>query len=252
MNTKFLINLAIAIAVGYTVIVGFRSIVSYQGSFEFEPGPIDGLRVIAGGEVSTGFDPLVGVSESKSRNPQPLPSNLCKALFKRESWSEEWGVPIASFSDYNCPYCRVQTFELAELMDDASQRFTVVWHELALLGEMSLLAAKAALAADRQGAYVAFQRRLMRSSFSPTPEYLKGLAKNIGIDGEQLVSDMRDPEILSSIESTKDLARHLRFIGTPGLVVGRTVVMGYMPIAGIEELIEAEAEYGVPMFCREK
>ena len=250
MNRQTLLNLAILVTVGFITIAGFRIIVSFQSSFEFEPGPIEGLRTIAGGKVSAGFSPLVGISANSDARLGEVPENLCYALYRRKFWTSDLGVPVASFSDYNCPYCRIQTMELAELSANSSTQFVITWHELALLGEMSELAARAALAADRQGAYVAFQKKLMTSALLPTPAYLQEIASSIGIDGKRLLSDMQDPQILAVLQSTKDLSKHLRFIGTPGLVIGRTVILGYMTIDRIEELIELEAGLGVPEFCQ--
>ena len=250
MNRQTLLNLAILVTVGFITIAGFRIIVSFQSSFEFEPGPIEGLRTIAGGKVSAGFSPLVGISANSDARLGEVPENLCYALYRRKFWTSDLGVPVASFSDYNCPYCRIQTMELAELSANSSTQFVITWHELALLGEMSELAARAALAADRQGAYVAFQKKLMTSALLPTPAYLQEIASSIGIDGKRLLSDMQDPQILAMLQSTKDLSKHLRFIGTPGLVIGRTVILGYMTIDRIEELIELEAGLGVPEFCQ--
>jgi len=250
MNRQTLLNLAILVIVGFITIAGFRTIVSFQSSFEFEPGPIEGLRTIAGGKVSAGFSPLVGISANSDARLGEVPENLCYALYRKKFWTSDLGVPVASFSDYNCPYCRIQTMELAELSANSSTQFVITWHELALLGEMSELAARAALAADRQGAYVAFQKKLMTSALLPTPAYLQEIASSIGIDGKRLLSDMQDPQILAMLQSTKDLSKHLRFIGTPGLVIGRTVILGYMTIDRIEELIELEAGLGVPEFCQ--
>ena len=250
MNRQTLLNLAILVTVGFITIAGFRIIVSFQSSFEFEPGPIEGLRTIAGGKVSAGFSPLVGISANSDARLGEVPENLCYALYRRKFWTSDLGVPVASFSDYNCPYCRIQTMELAELSANSSTQFVITWHELALLGEMSELAARAGLAADRQGAYVAFQKKLMTSALLPTPAYLQEIASSIGIDGKRLLSDMQDPQILAVLQSTKDLSKHLRFIGTPGLVIGRTVILGYMTIDRIEELIELEAGLGVPEFCQ--
>ena len=250
MSKRALLNLTIAATIGFVTIAGFRAIVSFQSSFDFEPGPIEGLRTIVGGKVSTGFSPLVGVSANSDTRLGEVPENLCLALFRKESWTSDMGVPVASFSDYNCPYCRIQTMEIAELSRFSSPHFVITWHELALLGEMSELAAKAALAADRQDAYVAFQRKLMTSALLPTPAYLQEIASSIGIDGKRLLSDMQDPQILAVLQSTKDLSKHLQFIGTPELVIGRTVILGYMTIDRIEELIELEAGLGVPEFCQ--
>jgi len=250
MNRQTLLNLAILVIVGFITIAGFRTIVSFQSSFEFEPGPIEGLRTIAGGKVSAGFSPLVGISANSDARLGEVPENLCYALYRKKFWTSDLGVPVASFSDYNCPYCRIQTMELAELSANSSTQFVITWHELALLGEMSELAARAALAADRQGAYVAFQKKLMTSALLPTPAYLQEIASSIGIDGKRLLSDMQNPQILAMLQSTKDLSKHLRFIGTPGLVIGRTVILGYMPIDRIEELIEMEAGLGIPEYCQ--
>jgi len=250
MNRQTLLNLAILVTVGFITIAGFRTIVSFQSSFEFEPGPIEGLRTIAGGKVSAGFSPLVGISANSDARLGEVPENLCYALYRKKFWTSDLGVPVASFSDYNCPYCRIQTMELAELSANSSTQFVITWHELALLGEMSELAARAALAADRQGAYVAFQKKLMTSALLPTPAYLQEIASSIGIDGKRLLSDMQDPQILAVLQSTKDLSKHLQFIGTPELVIGRTVILGYMTIDRIEELIELEAGLGVPEFCQ--
>ena len=164
MSRKALLNLAIVATVGFTAIAGFRTVVSFQNSFEFEPGPIKGMRSIAGGKVSSGISPLVGVSANSDARLGDVPENLCYALFRKKVWPSDLGVPVASFSDYNCPYCRIQTMKLAELSVGSSTHFVITWHELALLGEMSELAAKAALAADHQGAYVAFQKKLMTSA----------------------------------------------------------------------------------------
>jgi hypothetical protein len=88
----------------------------FDRGFDFEP--IDdpaGFRRIAAGKVSSGVDPWVGLSvpgdrDTAQRRPPP---DLCDALFR--GLATPGIVPIASFSDYNCPYCRVLTRRLAKL-----------------------------------------------------------------------------------------------------------------------------------------
>jgi protein-disulfide isomerase len=70
----------------------------------------------------------------------------------------EGDVTIVEFFDYNCPYCRQVASVMAEA-EAGDPGLRVVYKEFPILGPGSVFAAKAALAADRQGRYVEFQRR---------------------------------------------------------------------------------------------
>jgi protein-disulfide isomerase len=126
-------------------------------------------------------------------------------------------------------------------MEAASQgSIKVYWHELPLLGEASISAAKAALAAQRQGAYVNFHKRLMRTAFQVTPQYIEALAKDLSIDQDQLVSDMESEAVFRNLQESSALAQIFGFIGTPAIVVGRTVVQGEISDGQLLRLIEQE------------
>jgi hypothetical protein len=144
------------------------------------PG-LPGFRFLDGGSVSAPLrDPFAGL-RAPGDPPQPEPlarDELCAALFGPEPLPPGT-VPVASFSDYYCPYCRDLTVRLAARADPALR---LTWHELPLLGDASEAAARAALAADLQGAYAAFQARLLRATFQPTDAYLADLAVSLGLD----------------------------------------------------------------------
>jgi protein-disulfide isomerase len=169
---------------------------------------------------------------------------LCSALFREARGP---GVRVASFSDYFCPYCRVLTQELAQR--EAAGRISVAWHELPLLSEASEVAAKAALAAERQGGYAAFHARLMRARFEPTPAYLAEIARSAGLEAERLLTDMDSVAVRAQLAESAAVAARFGFIGTPALVIGRTVVVGTVSPARLDQLIAAEAEEG-PGRCR--
>jgi predicted DsbA family dithiol-disulfide isomerase len=213
----------------------------------------DGFRGIAGGETSAGaFDPLVGLDErAEDRSGLPaanVADDLCAALFS--DWSGEADVvPIASFSDYNCAICRITTHRLAGLREVTEGTAQVTWHELPILGETSLLAARAALAADRQGAYAAFHDRLLRSPFQPTPEYLDAVAVELGLDRDRLLADMASDAVTQRIARGLALRDLFGFPGTPAIVVGRTVVEGDVDESTLARLIETEREEGPPPGC---
>ena len=126
---------------------------------------------------------------------------------------------------------------------------SVTWHELPLLGDNSVLAAKAALAAKRQDAYVAFHAHLMSTPFAPTFAYLTRLSNDLGVDEEQLRKDMQSPEVLRELEDTAAVSRVFGFFGTPALVIGRTVILGKVSDAMIEEIVAMEREEGWNSVC---
>jgi 2-hydroxychromene-2-carboxylate isomerase len=100
-----------------------------------------------------------------------------------------------------------------------------------------------------QGAYATFHKRLMRGRFVATPEYLEILARDIGVDGDRLLADMDSDAVSERLRSTEAVARIFGFIGTPALVVGRTVVVGTVSEGVIGALVEQERRDGPPPVC---
>ena len=104
---------AVALATGYGA---YRSVpVVFRPRIEFEP--LDeprGFRRIAGGKISTGFAPFAGISSNSAPDPlleraaRIVNDDICGALFGASKTDSDV-VRLASFSDYYCPYCRVQT-----------------------------------------------------------------------------------------------------------------------------------------------
>jgi protein-disulfide isomerase len=231
------------------------------GGFAFQPlaDPPGGFRrIAAAGETSGMPNPFIGLDvpgapgaadTAETALPEAaVRADLCGALFGGPP--QAGVVPIAAFSDYNCPFCRVLTERLSALEARAEGGIRITWHEWPQLGPTSLSAARAALAADMQGAYAAFHRRLMRGRFVATPEYLDLLARDIGVDADRLVSDMAGDTVSARLARTDAVARVFGFVGTPAMVVGRTVVVGAISEAAIAALVEQERRDGPLPFCR--
>lgn len=214
-----------------------------------------GFRRLVAGGTSARMDAFAGLrmdspSEIAARSAADMrvAEAPCAALFDRSDMAPGV-VPVASFSDYYCPFCKTQTPELAAREAANPDRIALSWHETPLFGDSSLQAAKAALAAREQGAYVAFHARLMRSAFHATPAYLRQLAADIGIDGERLLADMDSPRIARRLEDSAALARLLGLAGTPALVIGRTVVLGEVEAATLDQIIALERDGGWRAAC---
>ena len=221
-----------------------RDLLAPEPTFEPVRG-LEGFRRLGGGRISTGSGAaLVGLDAEDAAAPPP--DDLCEALFGGAP--EPGVVPVASFSDYACPYCRVLDERVAAL--DAEPGVAVRWHELPLLGAPSEVAARAALAAELQGGYGALHRRLMRSGFQTTPEYVAAVAAELALDPGRLAADMDGPTVAARLTESRALADAFGLVGTPALVVGRTLVVGEVGERTLSRLVERERNEGPPPACR--
>lgn len=148
----------------------------------------------------------------------------------------EGDVTVVEFFDYNCPYCRSagQTLQ-ALLAADANVR--VIYREWPILGEDSVIAARAALAAREQGKYEAFHWALMNGEGRVTEAIIFKVARNLGMDVAKLEADMVSPAVEAHIALSNALAQQLGFTGTPAFIVGDKTAPGMLSFDEITRLV---------------
>ena len=153
------------------------------------------------------------------------------------SGNHQGDVTVVEFFDYRCGYCkRALPAVTALLKEDANVR--VVWKEFPILGPVSVFAARAAMAADRQGKYYPLHLALMKEP-DLTEQKVLEIAGETGIDLERLGRDMEDPAIRAYLDETRALAQEIGISGTPAFVVGGTLVPGVMDAERMKELVAA-------------
>ena len=151
------------------------------------------------------------------------------------SGNAEGDVTVVEFFDYRCGYCkRALPAMTALLKEDAKVR--VVWKEFPILGPVSVFAARAAMAAERQGKYYPFHLALMKEPKLTEGRVLE-LAVEAGLDPGRLRRDMEDPAIQAYLDETRALARDIGITGTPAFVVGGTLVPGVVDAARMKALV---------------
>ena len=140
-------------------------------------------------------------------------------------WNRDGDVTIVEFFDYRCPYCRAVAPRLAQLKkEDRGIRY--VYKEWPILGPASKVAARAALAAWKQGRYEEFHEALMTYPGQLTEKGVFKTAERVGIDVDRLRQDMEAPEIAQALARTQQLASALGITGTPAFVIGNELVPG--------------------------
>jgi protein-disulfide isomerase len=121
---------------------------------------------------------------------------------------------------------------------DSDPNVRLVYKELPILGPDSIVAARAALAANRQGKYQGFHDALFAADSLAEPAVL-ALAAAQGLDVERLRADMADPAVTAELEKNVAMSTPLGINGTPGFVVGNTVAPGALDLNGLRQMVEA-------------
>lgn len=147
------------------------------------------------------------------------------------------GVVLVEFYDYRCSFCKRVASAVTKLQKEDS-RVRVVYKDLPILGEVSEIVARAALASKVQGKHQIFHEALLASNGDLTREKILNIAGSVGIDSKRLEADMDAPEWQTVIERNRLLARDLGITGTPGFVVGTEVVSGALDLKELKKLIE--------------
>lgn len=145
-------------------------------------------------------------------------------------------VTVVEFFDYNCPYCK-RAMEQVKGLIDADSNVRLVYREWPILGDGSVFAAKAALAARNQGKYEEFHWTLMAIKGRAEEASVMRVANEVGLDIEQLRRDMEAPEVEEHIATSMRLTQSLGFNGTPSFVIGDALVPGFVEQSQLEEYV---------------
>ena len=145
-------------------------------------------------------------------------------------------VTIYEFSDYNCGYCKRIFADLQTVLSEQSDVRLVV-KEFPILAESSVVAAKAAIAAQRQGKFPEFHRTMMTWRGRIDEQAVLSAARTAGLKINKLQADMEDELTLSVLTKTRAAATALEIRGTPALVIGDRLIPGAISKTEILDLI---------------
>jgi protein-disulfide isomerase len=133
-------------------------------------------------------------------------------------------VTVTEFFDYQCPHC-VDMAPVLKEIKKTNPDLRVVYKEFPIRGDMSVLAARAALAANKQGKYEEFNYVILTAPQPLTEKGLYELASTInGLNVDQLKKDMKDKSIDDQLNATRTLATSLKLFGTPAFFIAKTDV----------------------------
>jgi protein-disulfide isomerase len=181
------------------------------------------LALLGAGSVALGL----GLRQAEARAEGDPEKVLTEALVLRDpdipvAGNPDGDITIVEYFDYNCPYCRRLEPELRQVVfDDGKVR--LIWKDWPILGPVSMMASRMALASKYQNKYVKAHEALMGVSSKLTEPRIKELLSGAGIDIDRLSSDLDSnaKAISAIIARNNDQALAFGFDGTPSFIVGK-------------------------------
>lgn len=143
-------------------------------------------------------------------------------------------VVIVEFFDYNCPYCKVVMEPMLEAVK-ADGKSRVVFKDMPILSEESVLAARVALAAKKQGKYEEVHRAFMKFRGKLDDKTIYRLAGEAGANVDQLKKETLAPEIDKQLRKNLELAHALGISSTPAFIVADANGTTVRPVSGAVE-----------------
>lgn len=141
-------------------------------------------------------------------------------------------VTVAVWFDFECPHCRTAVPTLDRFAEELSPHVRVVHKFYPLQYHLtSIIATRAAIAAQIQGKYREMERLLFDHASAHTEADVARYAKQIGLDLRRFHEDMGSPRTLKHIERDHEEAERLNLTGTPHIVVnGRVFDTAYFHV----------------------
>jgi protein-disulfide isomerase len=147
-------------------------------------------------------------------------------------------INIVEWFDHNCPYCRKIDPELRQVVQDDG-KIRLVLKDWPILGEVSKIAARMALAAKYQNKFIQAHDAMIGVSSRLTEPRLQELLAGAGVDMDHLKADLAgNARAIDAILARNNAqAEAFGFKGTPSFIVGKFRVPGVLTMAQFEQVI---------------
>ena len=152
-------------------------------------------------------------------------SDLLQSPLTPSSGGTDADITVIEFYDYQCAPCRASYPELKQARA-TEPGIRYLYGQLPIYGSHSIMAARAAVAAHRQGLFEEFHHALMTTDSALDMEVIFATAEKAGLDIEKLQADMRDPLVHQYLEEVRALAEALHITGTPSFIIGDAKLSG--------------------------
>ena len=150
-------------------------------------------------------------------------------------------VTIVEWSDFQCPFCGRVEPTLKQVMDTYKDDVRIVWRNEPLSFHPNALpAAKAAMAAAKQGKFWQMHDLMFAHQTELSDAKYEEWAKQIGLDVARWKKDKESPEIAAQIQKDNSYGQSVGADGTPSFFVNGRFISGAMPFDSFKSVIDEQ------------
>jgi protein-disulfide isomerase len=129
-------------------------------------------------------------------------------------------VTLVEFADYECPHCKRLQPVLRQIVDEFHNDVKVYFKHYPLPQHTNArLAAEAAVAANKQGKFWAYQDKLWDKQDDLSPALIEKLAKESGLDVTKFRQDLGSDAVKARVQKDRDEGQALGLQATPTLYI---------------------------------
>lgn len=152
-------------------------------------------------------------------------------------------VTIVEFGDFQCPYCRQAESTLSALLHKYPDDVKVVFRHLPLtnLHPNAMVAAEAAVCAERQGKFWEMHDAMFGNQDGLTAPQLVTTAERLGLDRQRFSDCLGDEkQTHEALSSDMQAAANIGAVDTPYFLIDGRPVLGNIPEADFEKIVKEE------------
>jgi protein-disulfide isomerase len=149
-------------------------------------------------------------------------------------------VTIVEFSDFQCPFCSQAAALVPDVLKLYPDKVNFIYKQFPLtsIHPFALGAAKAAVAAGKQGKFWEMHDMMFANNRELGVDKLKEYAGKIGLDVAKFETDMNSPEVQKQVDQEQQEARAADVQGTPTFFVGGKRLQN-RSVDGFKQMIDA-------------
>lgn len=152
---------------------------------------------------------------------------------------EDAAITLIEYTDFQCPYCDRGAKTVKDVMKKYPGKIRLVFKNNPLnFHKQALPAAKAALAANKQGKFWKYHDLLFKNSSKLNEDMFVKFAENLKLDIETFNKDRASGEIADQIDAEIAEAEKHKMKGTPSFAANGVVIRGAQSLDYFSKVID--------------
>jgi len=153
---------------------------------------------------------------------------------------------LVEFYDLNCPYCRVASSDIADMVD-LDRELKLVLVPFPVLGAASVAASRVELAVAKLGTpqqFYDFHRKIYAQRGTTDSARALDVARGLGFDAKALAEVGNSDEVTDIMKAHFNLGNSLGLAATPSFIVAGVAIVGYPGRYRLQAIVDAAGSCG--------